>query len=56
MAICLGDQRSGYYATETFRRYGDFTTAPEISGLFGEMCGLYLAHMLKLCSLAMPHS
>lgn len=49
MAICLGDQRSGYYATrDPFGGSGDFTTAPEISGLFGEMCGLYLAHMFEI--------
>ena len=49
MAICLADQQSGYYATrDPFGGSGDFTTAPEISGLFGEMCGLYLAHMYEI--------
>ena len=46
---CLGDQQNGYYPTrDPFGARGDFVTAPEISGLFGEMCGLYLAHMFEL--------
>ena len=49
MAACLGDAVAGYYHTrDPFGSAGDFTTAPEISGLFGEMCGLYLAHMYEL--------
>ena len=49
MAACLGDQEDGYYPTrDPFGTAGDFITAPEISGLFGEMCGLYLAHMYEL--------
>ena len=49
MAICLSDPIAGYYATrDPFGRNGDFTTSPEISGLFGEMCGLFLAHMYEL--------
>jgi len=39
----------GYYQSgDPFGREGDFITAPEISGLFGEMCGLFLAHMFEL--------
>jgi len=49
MAMCLGDPDFGYYATrDPFGGDGDFITAPEISGLFGEMCGLYLAHMYEI--------
>ena len=49
MAMCLGDPDAGYYATrDPFGGDGDFMTAPEISGLFGEMCGLYLAHMYEI--------
>ena len=49
MAACLGDAQDGYYQQpDPFGSQGDFTTAPEISGLFGEMCGLYLAHMFEL--------
>ncbi len=49
MAACLGDARAGYYQHgDPFGVTGDFITSPEISGLFGEMCGLYLAHMFEL--------
>jgi len=49
MAICLGGADGGYYASkDPFGIAGDFVTAPEISGLFGEMCGLFLAHMFEL--------
>jgi len=49
MAACLGAEEAGYYQTrDPFGEAGDFVTAPEISGMFGEMCGLYLAHMYEL--------
>ncbi|MEK9960882.1 MAG: SAM-dependent methyltransferase [Rhodobiaceae bacterium] len=52
MAICLGDTAHGYYhSRDPLGMDGDFTTAPEISGLFGEMCGLYLAHMYELAGM-----
>ncbi|WP_172329292.1 class I SAM-dependent methyltransferase [Mangrovicoccus sp. HB161399] len=44
MADCLLHPEHGYYtAREPFGAQGDFTTAPEISQLFGEMAGLWLA-------------
>lgn len=44
MALCLGHPRHGYYATrDPLGAAGDFTTAPEISQMFGEMLGLCLA-------------
>lgn len=44
MALCLGHPRHGYYATrDPFGVAGDFTTAPEISQMFGELIGLWLA-------------
>lgn len=44
MAIALGDPDGGYYATrDPFGAAGDFTTAPEISQMFGEMIGLWCA-------------
>ncbi|MDB6453792.1 class I SAM-dependent methyltransferase [Falsirhodobacter sp. 20TX0035] len=44
MAECLLHPEHGYYTTgEPFGTAGDFTTAPEISQMFGEMLGLCLA-------------
>ena len=44
MAECLLHPVHGYYATrDPFGAAGDFTTAPEISQMFGEMLGLCLA-------------
>jgi SAM-dependent MidA family methyltransferase len=44
MADCLLHPAHGYYATrDPFGRGGDFTTAPEISQMFGEVMGLCLA-------------
>ncbi len=44
MAAALGDPVYGYYATrDPLGAAGDFTTAPEISQMFGEMLGLSLA-------------
>ncbi|WP_424971222.1 class I SAM-dependent methyltransferase [Dinoroseobacter sp. S76] len=43
MADCLLHPEHGYYTTRTpFGQKGDFTTAPEISQMFGEMLGLAL--------------
>ena len=56
MSIALSDSEQGYYQTrDPFGEQGDFTTAPEISGLFGEMCGLFLAHMAEIAGLDNPH-
>jgi SAM-dependent MidA family methyltransferase len=44
MAECLLHPTLGYYSTrEPFGSAGDFTTAPEISQMFGELLGLCLA-------------
>jgi NADH dehydrogenase [ubiquinone] 1 alpha subcomplex assembly factor 7 len=43
MTISLLDPQDGYYATrDPLGAGGDFTTAPEISQMFGEMVGLWL--------------
>lgn len=44
MAECLMHPQHGYYTTRPpFGAEGDFTTAPEISQMFGELLGLCLA-------------
>jgi NADH dehydrogenase [ubiquinone] 1 alpha subcomplex assembly factor 7 len=44
MEIALSDPEGGYYATrDPFGVAGDFTTAPEISQVFGELLGLWCA-------------
>lgn len=44
MALCLMHPTMGYYTTrDPFGAEGDFTTAPEISQMFGELLGLCLA-------------
>ncbi|PZR00660.1 MAG: methyltransferase [Cereibacter sphaeroides] len=44
MAECLLHPQHGYYTTrDPFGQAGDFTTAPEISQMFGEMLGLCIA-------------
>ena len=44
MALCLSHPQHGYYVTrDPFGSEGDFTTAPEISQMFGELIGLWAA-------------
>lgn len=46
MTLCLSDEQHGYYMTRNpFGRGGDFTTAPEISQMFGELVGAWLVEM-----------
>jgi SAM-dependent MidA family methyltransferase len=53
MAEALGHPEHGYYTTrEPFGAAGDFTTAPEISQMFGELIGLWAAVTWQ--SLGMP--
>lgn len=43
MALCLFDPDEGYYTTrQPFGADGDFTTAPEISQMFGELVGVWI--------------
>jgi NADH dehydrogenase [ubiquinone] 1 alpha subcomplex assembly factor 7 len=49
MALCLSHPRHGYYATrDPFGTAGDFTTAPEISQMFGELIGLWAVEVFGL--------
>ena len=42
MSLCLGHPVHGYYMTrDPFGSAGDFTTAPEISQVFGELIGVW---------------
>ena len=44
MEECLGNPAHGYYMTrDPLGAAGDFTTAPEISQMFGELIGLWAA-------------
>jgi NADH dehydrogenase [ubiquinone] 1 alpha subcomplex assembly factor 7 len=44
MALALGHPKHGYYMTrDPLGAAGDFTTSPEISQMFGELVGLWLA-------------
>ena len=48
MALCLSDREHGYYTThDPFGARGDFITAPEVSQMFGEMIGLWMAAVWK---------
>jgi NADH dehydrogenase [ubiquinone] 1 alpha subcomplex assembly factor 7 len=49
MALCLSHPERGYYMTrDPLGAAGDFTTAPEISQMFGELIGLWAASVWRL--------
>src|ERR1700712_854106 len=48
MDLCLTHPRHGYYVSrDPLGREGDFTTAPEVSQMFGELLGLWGASFWK---------
>ena len=54
MELCLTHPHHGYYMTrDPLGREGDFTTAPEVSQMFGELLGLWAAAVWK--SMGMPN-
>jgi SAM-dependent MidA family methyltransferase len=55
MSHCLTDPEHGYYVTrDPFGPAGDFVTAPEVSQMFGEIVGAWLAHAWQLCGAPSP--
>jgi SAM-dependent MidA family methyltransferase len=49
VSLCLGHPAYGYYQTrDPFGVAGDFTTAPEISQMFGELLGIWAAAVWKI--------
>ena len=47
MEQCLYNLKYGYYMTkDPIGKDGDFITAPEVSQLFGEMLGIFIAEIL----------
>ncbi|MBX6328209.1 MAG: SAM-dependent methyltransferase [Pseudolabrys sp.] len=48
MSLCLLDPAHGYYTTrDPIGAGGDFVTAPEVSQMFGELIGLWMAAVWK---------
>ena len=48
MELCLFDPAHGFYTThDPFGARGDFITAPEVSQMFGELIGLWVAAVWK---------
>jgi NADH dehydrogenase [ubiquinone] 1 alpha subcomplex assembly factor 7 len=48
MELCLMHPKHGYYVSrDPLGREGDFTTAPEVSQMFGELLGLWAASVWK---------
>jgi NADH dehydrogenase [ubiquinone] 1 alpha subcomplex assembly factor 7 len=48
MELCLMHPQHGYYVSrDPLGREGDFTTAPEVSQMFGELLGLWAASVWK---------
>ena len=59
MDRCLHDPEHGYYRRRSPvgagpEQGGDFTTAPEISQIFGELLGLWLLHQAELQEIGNP--
>ena len=49
MSLCLTHPKYGYYITrDPFGAQGDFTTAPEVSQIFGELLGLWALSVWRM--------
>lgn len=55
ISICLTHPQYGYYVTrDPFGASGDFTTAPEVSQMFGELLGLWAAAVWQMMGSPRP--
>jgi len=55
MELCLMHPEHGYYVSrDPLGREGDFTTAPEVSQMFGELLGLWAASVWRLIGSPSP--
>ncbi|PKQ09266.1 MAG: methyltransferase [Alphaproteobacteria bacterium HGW-Alphaproteobacteria-12] len=55
MALALGHPEHGYYMTrDPLGAQGDFTTAPEVSQMFGELIGLWLGQQWRAGGMPAP--
>jgi NADH dehydrogenase [ubiquinone] 1 alpha subcomplex assembly factor 7 len=55
MEACLSDPQHGYYRRrDPLGAQGDFTTAPEISQMFGELLGLWALETWRLLGVTAP--
>ncbi len=55
MALCLADPAHGYYVTrDPLGAKGDFTTAPEVSQMFGELIGLWVVAVWRQIGMPQP--
>ena len=55
MALALSHPTHGYYMNrDPFGAEGDFTTAPEISQMFGELIGLWAAEVWAAMGCPIP--
>jgi SAM-dependent MidA family methyltransferase len=53
--MALTDPIHGYYVhNNVFSKDGDFTTAPEISSIFGEMIAVWITYFLQKQSILHP--
>ncbi len=55
MSLCLSHPVHGYYNSgDPFGATGDFTTAPEISQVFGELIGVWCVHVWQTMASPIP--
>jgi NADH dehydrogenase [ubiquinone] 1 alpha subcomplex assembly factor 7 len=55
MELCLTHPEAGYYVTrDPFGEGGDFTTAPEVSQIFGELIGLWALSVWRMLEQPAP--